>query len=100
MPFERFDSVFDALADTLAESAGMQARFELQSALEVRILSWGVSQQAAASRLGIDGARYYDLMHGQLKKFSLAALVDLTAAAALTPVLRIKKARLSKQQAF
>ena len=100
MPFERFDSVFDALADTLAESAGMQARFELQSALEVRILSWGLSQQATASRLGIDGARLYDLMHGQLKKFSLAALVDLTATAALAPVLRIKKPGFSKQQAF
>ncbi|MDP9057119.1 MAG: XRE family transcriptional regulator [Pseudomonadota bacterium] len=92
MPFERFDSVFDALALTLAESAGIQVRFELLSALEVRILSWGVSQQAAALRLGIGSARLYDLMHGQLKKFSLAALVDLTATAARVPVLKVEKA--------
>jgi len=98
MQFERFDSVFDALADTLAESAGMQARFELQSALELRILSWGVSQQAVTSHLGIGNMRLYDLMHGQLQKFSLAALLELTAAAALAPVLKNEEPGFCKVQ--
>lgn len=81
MPFETFDSVFDALAATLAESPGMKARFELMSALQVQIQRWGLPPAAAAVRLGISGPRLAALVRGRLGKFSLDALVKLTGAA-------------------
>ena len=82
IPFETFDSVFDALAGTLAEAAGMQARFELLSALEAQIQSWQMTPQAAANRLGITRVRLGDISRGKLSKFSLDELLALTTAAA------------------
>lgn len=88
MDVQTFDNVFDALADTPAEAANMKARAELLSALRARVRSWELSQEAAATRLGITRPRLNDLMRGKLGKFSLDALVNLTSAAGL--VLQIK----------
>ena len=86
MSFETFDNLFDALAGTLAESASMEARFELMSALQTNVQTWGVAQKAAAARLGITPPRLNNLLQGKLSKFSLDALVDLTAVAGLPVV--------------
>ena len=90
MEVETFDNVFDALADTPAGAANMKARAELLSAVRARVRSWDLPQEAAAARLGITRPRLNDLMRGKLGKFSLDALVNLTAAAGL--VLEIKVA--------
>lgn len=84
MDVQTFDNVFDALADTPAEAANMKARAELLSALNARVRSWNLSQQAAAVRLGITRPRLNDLMRGKLGKFSLDALVNLASAAGLS----------------
>ena len=89
MDVQTFDDVFDALADTPAESANLKARAELMSALRARIGSWQVPQVAAAARLGITRPRLSDLVCGKLGKFSLDALVNLTAAAGLTLEIKI-----------
>jgi len=89
---QTFDHVFDALADTPAEAANLKARAELVSALRVRVRSWDVTQQAAAARLGITRPRLNDLMRGKLAKFSLDALVNLTAAAGLALEIRVADA--------
>jgi predicted XRE-type DNA-binding protein len=83
MDIQTFDSVFGALADTPAEAANMKARSELLSALKVRVRSWGLSQEAAAARLGITRPRLNDLLQGKLGKFSLDALVNLAAGSGL-----------------
>lgn len=92
MTGQTFDDVFDALADTPAEAANLKARAELMSALQARIRSWSLPQQAAAARLGITRPRLSDLMCGKLAKFSLDALVNLTAAAGLALEIRIADA--------
>ena len=92
METQTFDNVFDALADTPAEAANMKARADLLSALTARVASWNLSQEAAARRLGITRPRLNDLLRGKLGKFSLDALVNLTAAAGLTLELRIADA--------
>lgn len=89
---QTFDDVFDALADTPAEAANLKARAELMSALRARIGSWQVPQEAAAARLGITRPRLSDLMRGKLGKFSLDALVNLTAAAGLALEIRVADA--------
>ena len=92
MNAQTFDDVFDALTDTPAEAANLKARAELMSALQARIRSWSLPQQAAAARLGITRPRLSDLMCGKLAKFSLDALVNLTAAAGLALEIRIADA--------
>ena len=92
MEIQTFDSVFDALADTPAEAANMKARSALLSALKDRVRSWGLSQEAAAARLGITRPRLNDLLQGKLGKFSLDALVNLTAASGMSIELRVAEA--------
>jgi predicted XRE-type DNA-binding protein len=83
MQSQTFGNVFDALADTPAEAANMKARSELLSALKARVDSWDVSQEIAAAKLGITRPRLSDLLLGKMGKFSLDALVNLTAVAGL-----------------
>lgn len=84
MDVQTFDNVFDALVDTPAEAANMKARAELLSALNARVRSWELSQEAGAARLGITRPRLNDLMRGKLGEFSLDALVNLASAAGLS----------------
>lgn len=92
MDVQTFANVFDALADTPAEAANMKARAKLLSALQVRVRGWEVPQEAAAARLGVTRPRLNDLMRGKLGKFSLDALVNLTAAAGLALEIRVADA--------
>ena len=89
MDDETFDNVFDALADTPAEAAGMKARAELLSALKARVDAWNLPQEAAAARFGITRPRLNDLLRGKLGKFSMDALVNLASAAGLVLEIRL-----------
>ena len=81
MSVETFDSVFDALADTQAESANMTARADLLLAMRERVKVWNITQEDAAARLGLTRPRLNDLLRGKLDKFSLDALVNIASAA-------------------
>lgn len=84
--------MFEAIADTPAEAANLKARAELLSALTSRVDSWSVTQEVAASRLGITRPRLNDMMRGKLGKFSLDALVNLRAAAGLSLEMKVADA--------
>ena len=92
MTEQTFDNVFDALTGTPAEAANMKARASRMSAIIARVGSWGLSQAAAASRLGITRPRLNDLLRGKLGKFSLDALVNLASAAGLDFEIRVADA--------
>ncbi len=92
MDVQTFDNVFDALADTPAEAANFKARSELLSALKARVRSWNLSQEVAASRLGITRPRLNDLLQGKMAKFSLDALVNLATASGLTVHIQVADA--------
>lgn len=62
------------------------------SALRAQVRSWDLTQEAAAARLGITRPRLSDLMRGKFGKFSLDALVNLTAAAGLALEIRVAEA--------
>jgi len=92
MEVQTFEDVFDALAKTPAEAANMKARADLLSLLVDRVKSWDMTQEAAASKLGITRPRLNDLLRGKLGKFSLDALVNLATAAGLVLEIRVVKA--------
>ncbi|MDQ0651674.1 helix-turn-helix domain-containing protein [Pseudomonas cedrina] len=83
LPTERFNCVWDALEDTPQEAANMRLRSKLLLELCSTIRSWELSQKEAAQRLGISQPRLNDVLNGKIDKFSLDALVNLSAAAQL-----------------
>ena len=83
MTNERFESVWDALETSPAEAANMRARSELMIAIQVQLEGWGVTQAAAAKRLGVSQPRLNDLIRGRINKFSLDALMSLAIGAGL-----------------
>lgn len=92
MESQTFDNVWDALTDTPAESANMTARSDLLLALQQTIGTWGLTQEAAAKRLGITRPRISDLLAGKIAKFSLDALVNLASQAGLAVEINVSKA--------
>ena len=81
MTSEVYENVWDALADTEQEAANLKLRSALLFEIRKVVLSWDVPQQEAATRLGLTRPRTSDLLRGKLAKFSLAALVNIAAAA-------------------
>jgi predicted XRE-type DNA-binding protein len=89
MDAQKFENVFDALEDTPQAAANMRARADLLSAVNHQILSWNLSQEEAAKRLGVTRPRLNDLLRGKLGKFSLDALVNLATAAGLVLAINV-----------
>ena len=92
MDVQSFDNVWDALCDTPAEAANMTARSDLLAVLQRTVAGWGLTQTEAAKRLGITRPRLSDLTRGKINKFSLDALVNLSAQAGLTVEIRATEA--------
>jgi predicted XRE-type DNA-binding protein len=84
MKEQRFDSVWDAIEASPVEAANLKARAEMMIAIREVIDMWGVTQAAAAKRLGLTQPRMNDLIRGRINKFSLDALINLAARAGLT----------------
>lgn len=81
MEAETFDTIFDALADTEAEATDMKARAELLLSIRDQVNSWNITQEQAASRLGITRPCLRDLLRGKLSEFSLDALSNIASRA-------------------
>lgn len=80
---DRYADVWDALEDTPEAAADMRLRSELMIRVQEEVIGWGLTQSAAAGRLGITQPWLNDLLRGRVGKFSLGALVDLAARAGL-----------------
>jgi predicted XRE-type DNA-binding protein len=78
-----FSSIWDALEDPPQHAADMRLRAKLMRTLCETIRAWELPQKDAAKRLGITQPRLNDVLNGKIDKFSLDALVNLSAAAKL-----------------
>ena len=88
MSGKKFNSVWDAIEDTAHEAASMRARSELMTALRKKVLSWKMTQEKAARKLGITQPRLNDLLQGKINNFSLDALFDLACTAKIEIILK------------
>ena len=77
---KRFDSVWDAIADTPEEAANLRLRSELMDAIAALIKKNGWTQVQTAERCGITQPRVNDLLRGRISRFSLDALVNIAAS--------------------
>jgi predicted XRE-type DNA-binding protein len=89
MTTDVFESVRDALEDTPTEAENMKLRSTLLIAISDVVTAWHVTQTEAARRLGVTQPRS-DLLRGRIDKFSLDALVSLSARAGLAVHMEIK----------
>ena len=89
---QTFEDVWDAIEDTPQAAANMRLRSGLLIAVEQEVRSWGLTQAKAADCLGVTQPRLNDLLRGKADKFSLDALVDLSARAGLAVKLDVGKA--------
>ena len=83
MKQRRFASVWDAIEPSRAMAANMKARAEMMIAIRKNVETWGMTQAAAAKRLGLTQPRMNDLLRGRINKFSLDALINLATRAGL-----------------
>jgi predicted XRE-type DNA-binding protein len=84
MANEQFESVWDAISDTPAEAENMKLRSAVMMALREHIRGLGLTQEAAASLMGVTRPRVSDLMRGKIGLFTIDALVNMAAGAGLT----------------
>jgi len=76
---EKFESVFDAIADSPEEALNMKLRAALIREIRIKVAAAGWTQKKTAHRIGITQPRVSDLLRGKLSKFSLDALVNMLA---------------------
>ena len=77
---DRFESVWDAIADTPEEAAKLRVRSELMGKISELIAANGWTQVEAAAQCGLTQPRISDLLRGRISRFSLDALVNIAAA--------------------
>ena len=77
---EKYDSVWDALADTPEQAANLRARSELMQKIAALVKRKKWTQVEAAKHCGVTQPRMNDLLRGRVSRFSLDALVNMSAA--------------------
>jgi predicted XRE-type DNA-binding protein len=76
---DKFDNVFDALAESSEEALNLKLRASLIREIRAKVTAAGWTQTETANQLGITQPRVSDLLNGKLSKFSLDALVNMLA---------------------
>lgn len=77
--FDKFERVFDAIAESPEEALNMKLRAGLIREIRSKVTNAGWTQMETAQRLSITQPRVSDLLNGKLSKFSLDALVNMLA---------------------
>lgn len=79
MELESFSNVWEALEDTPEQAANMEARSCLMMEIARIIREKGWKQVEAAEHCGVTQPRINDLLRGRIDRFSLDALVNISA---------------------
>lgn len=74
---QKFESVWDAIADTPVEAANLRARSDLMMQIAAIIKASDWKQAEAAAHCGVTQPRINDLLRGRVSRFSLDALVNI-----------------------
>ncbi|MBF0356395.1 MAG: XRE family transcriptional regulator [Alphaproteobacteria bacterium] len=89
---EKFESVWDAVADTPEEAANLRLRADLIVKITAQVKKKGWTQAEAAKHCGITQPRLNDLLRGRISRFSLDALVNIASALGLRVHVELKVA--------
>jgi predicted XRE-type DNA-binding protein len=75
-----FANVWDAIADSPAEAANLELRYQLMEKIAGIVKQNGWTQAEAAKRCGVSQPRINDLLRGRIARFSVDALVNIASA--------------------
>ncbi len=92
MTTKRYESVWDAIGEDSATAENLKIRAALMRKLVDHIAAAGLTQAAAAKRLGVTQPRISDLSRGKIDLFSIDSLVNMLSAAGMHVDVRVKKA--------
>jgi predicted XRE-type DNA-binding protein len=76
---EQFANVWDAKADSPAEAANLELRYQLMEKISGIVKQNGWTQAEAAKRCGVTQPRINDLLRGRIARFSVDALVNIAS---------------------
>jgi predicted XRE-type DNA-binding protein len=75
-----FANVWEAIADSPAEAANLEVRYQLMEKISGIVKQNGWTQAEAAEHCGVSQPRINDLLRGRIARFSLDALVNIASA--------------------
>jgi predicted XRE-type DNA-binding protein len=75
-----FANVWDAIADSPAEAANLEVRYQLMEKISGIVKQSGWTQAEAAKRCAVSQPRINDLLRGRIARFSVDALVNISSA--------------------
>ena len=84
-------NVFEDLGFPKQEAENLRLRSDLMTAILRLIEKEGLTQAAAATRLGVSQPRVSDLKRGKIERFSLDALVTMLGRAGIQVRLSLKR---------
>jgi predicted XRE-type DNA-binding protein len=87
-----FANVWDAIADSPAEAANLELRYELMEEISGAIKQCGWTQAEAAKQCGVTQPRINDLLRGRIARFSIDALVNIASALGRRVTVRLEDA--------
>ena len=79
LKIDSYSSVWDAISDTPEEAANLRLRSELMDKITALIQTKGWTQAEAAKHCSLTQPRINELLRGRISRFSLDALVNITA---------------------
>jgi predicted XRE-type DNA-binding protein len=74
-----FANVWDAIAESPAEAANLELRYQLMEKISGIVKLNGWTQAEAAKRCGVTQPRINDLLRGRIARFSIDALVNMAS---------------------
>lgn len=80
---ETFTSIWDAIADTPAETVNLKLRSELMEQILSIVIKRGWTQQEAAIHCRVTSPRMNELLRGRISCFSLDTLINIATAIGL-----------------
>ena len=87
-----YRDIWEAIEPDPVEAMNLRMRSQLIFALQHRVNSWGLTQKAAAEKLGITQPRLNLLLKNRINDFSLDALIALLEPAGLEIEFNVKAA--------
>ena len=89
---QRFESVWEAIADSPEEAVNLRLRSKLMDGIANIIEANKWTQAEAAGHCGLTQPRINNLLRGKVSKFSLDALVNIATALGQRVDLRLRAA--------
>lgn len=89
---QNFESVWDAIEEDQAKASSLRLRSQLMMEVSDYVKNSGMTQSAAAKKLGTTQPRLNDVLKGRIEKCTVDRLVNMLACVGYTVNLKVSHA--------